>query len=140
MIQEIAGEYKRVARLSNEKDLMIKAHQTPCTQQEAESIIRRYADAYDLKIPYIKFKPYHNGRATKQSGIILPANGDNIEVSPYGKLRIGIVLHELAHIFCKQKISFSYKHDRDFVDTFDTLLYKYYYGSGYDKGTVYETL
>jgi hypothetical protein len=101
-LSNTVAEYESVLRQAGAGrwlPYLIAAHTTPCTQSEAERILQGVALPDDLKL---RFKS-RAGRARwirkkQQYSISLPEVTHGIYC-----LRVGVVLHEAAHIACHQR-------------------------------------
>ena len=115
-VSQIYGEYAKVSRRTKNYDLLEMLHSTPCTQSEAIAMIESIAKQYGISVSAIRFREGSRGRAYyKKFSITLPATPG----SGFGRLRIGIVLHEIAHLIaCKRGEK---AHRQVFVDVLDTL-------------------
>ena len=112
---KIPGEYAGVSIMTKEPELLRIAHEHFITREQALIIVREKRK----KLP-VHFKGYR-GRCPKHKlYIALP---DERKIAPngiIGRLRVGIVLHELAHF------DTSLRHDQAFVARLDTLLDWFY--------------
>lgn len=101
----IVGEYKSVGRMTREPDLMRKANMTPMTDTQARVLIGALAKLRGIDGVAVRF--VH--RASRGRATSLPHGGYRITLSsiplppdrkdrPYGLLRVGLVLHEFAHV------------------------------------------
>jgi hypothetical protein len=113
---KIPGEYAGVSIMTSEPELLRIAHEHFITREQALVIVREKRK----KLP-VHFKGFR-GRCPKHKlYIALP---DERRISPngiIGRLRVGIVLHEMAHFF-----NSSLRHDQEFVDRLDVLLDWFY--------------
>jgi len=91
---EIPGEYQKVSRLSRDPHRLQSAHQTPCTQEAAQKIVGIVDDLHDIEVSVVRFRERACGRAYYNRALSLPATPG----AGFGCLRVGIVLHELAHL------------------------------------------
>jgi hypothetical protein len=121
---KIAGEYIGVSRELWRRGvghLATAAHQMPVTPDEAQSLIRQYC-------PTAFFSGFrgNRGRAYRPSGlraarITLPAaRGNRSDGVPF--LRLGIVLHEIAHIRTYRNYRRVPPHGEEFCIEFAKLL------------------
>lgn len=96
--RRISGEYPRIAQKTSNYELLDRLHDTPITQGAALELIKDITGTFSIKIGEVKFKPDHNGRAMwKTRNLILPSTPKNGN-RRVGRLRVGIVVHELAHL------------------------------------------
>lgn len=95
---QIHGEYRCVARGTKHPELLDRLHGTGITPDAAADLTRYIVDKFDTCIGLIKFEYRHCGRFMwKTRNIILPAQPLTDPQSRYGRLRVGIVVHEVAH-------------------------------------------
>ena len=116
----VDGEYQRVAQWSSRKDLLEKAHSTPCTMVQAKALLDILSKENGVRV-HIRWRSgMGRGRAYCQSGMIsLPTRVlQRGEQGRACKLRVGLVLHEPAHIVAGPR----HAHDRHYVRTLDRIL------------------
>jgi hypothetical protein len=127
---EIDGEYPQVANLTTRYDELKLAHQTAITPGDARALadllhpgVEVYFRGYRGHAHYGPPLPppglEHLFRSPVPDSISLPSPGwGNRNYGPaIGKLRVGIVLHELAHVQARCP-----GHGEDFVQGLDALL------------------
>lgn len=121
----IPGEYANVARalyLAGVGHLAHAAHTMAITPEDATQTIREILGAQTM----IAFRGYR-GRARKGHPyrVTMPAaSGARPDGAPH--LRLGIVLHECAHVIAWSRYGWSIApHGREFCDTFAELLRRY---------------
>ncbi len=119
----VEGEYKQVAQWSRRRDLLEKAHGTGCTIQQTRALIDLLCEA--TKVCVTLRWGSRRGRAYFKPGalptISLPATPYVTGSDPkqrYGKLRVGLVLHEFAHVWAGPRQGHSWV----FVAKLDALL------------------
>jgi hypothetical protein len=118
------GEYDHVLAKSSDAAALIALHETPCSEEEAIKILgwaeglkpRRLLN--DVKLPMRLYFMGNRGRAgTKmrrghyRHHMSLPKGGGR-------RLRVGIVLHEYAHLVAEAGA----KHNHEFVRILDELV------------------
>lgn len=117
-VQQISGEYAMVARRSRNYALLKDLHETPCGQQVAKALIENISREFGVKVSAIRFKEWTRGRAYyKTSSLCLPATPGK----GFGYLRIGIVLHEIAHLIAFHRFR-ERAHRAPFIKTLDFLV------------------
>lgn len=117
----IPGEYPEVAAVTERHDLMVKASLTPVTKYEAAVLVKKFSPKTKLF-----FYPESRGIAWPLTRMIaLPDMEGVVVMYPGGErpvLRLGVVLHEIAHISCVEC-----GHGTNFVKALDRLLQLHYY-------------
>ncbi len=117
---KIPGEYIEVSQYMLMLDAYTeckKAHSTPILPSDATLLCVRYTGIFP------QYRGYR-GRAGKNK-ITLPARlGDRPEGIPY--LRVGIVLHEIAHTLTARKYTRVSPHGIEYCREFAKLLKEYY--------------
>lgn len=136
------GEYSKVCKLTRNLALLLSAHETPCNQDEAKALIETVARKYGLQVSAVRFKEGVRGWAYyKSQSLSLPASAGK----GFGRLRVGIVLHEIAHLITRKKIGIPLRvggmklrrktgeesHGTVFVSVLDDLL------QGWSDGSLY---
>lgn len=116
-------EYATVIRLTKHIELLTAAHYYQIDPATAKKIVA----AVNPEVT-VKFRGYRGFCRPKKKLITLPLSGGNkysTKRTMKGKLRLGIVLHELAHLI-------SIKHYVKFVEAFDELLvcFKHWFEKG----------
>lgn len=123
---KIPGEYAQVSKhlyalgVGHEAHA---AHQIPVTPRDAQEIISRFCGT-DTLVAYRG----RRGRANwRRNTITLPAAAGTWPTAPsVPYLRLGIVLHEVAHILARRKHGRGIKpHGTEFCRTFANLLREY---------------
>jgi len=131
----VEGEYLTVQDASTDQPALRLAHETGCTREEAISLVRRIEKREGLPPGAIRimFRAgsrgrggflYRRGRTWNDSPqrilrVLLPSEPlPDGGYSPYGRLRIGIVLHEVAHAVLVAQ-GLGYGHGRLFVQRLD---------------------
>ncbi len=96
----IDGEYVGVTQRSRQPNLLRHAHQTPTVPEEARVLVQILAEHFNIPAPAVRFRVRSYGRARRtQYDILLPRERMRPGNSPtIGHLRVGIVLHEFAHL------------------------------------------
>jgi len=136
-LERFPGEYRRVYFWSKRKDLIRKTNMTSISKENAISLIRLIEEAYGINNhnafgnAKIVFKKRTCGFARYSAWTIgLPSkevpqsylNPDNYyNIYPCDKLRVGVVLHEMAHLATYKAFRMG-KHSRQFVEMFDDIL------------------
>ena len=116
----IPGEYARVSQWSKERDLLRIAHVTPINVLDTTALLKKMAARYglpQLKITWRKGKCVGHGGIDKDFNphITLPTSvyEPTFEHSPCERLRVGIILHEFAHILQYMKAINAFFEDGD---------------------------
>lgn len=130
MIKQIPGEYKQVSRMlywSGHYDLCKKAHSTPISRSEADQLTLKLIG---------KLPRYHGKRGwahSKTLTITLPFHGYHdrqVRADGVIYLRLGLVLHECAHIMVYKKYHANgrrvFGHGKEYCEEFGKLLCDYY--------------
>lgn len=112
----INGEYSRVSQLTSQYELLTRAHQTIIMREDAKALVELLSSGVK-----VRFRGYKGHADLNKRTIALPSEGpsrvSNLSGTMVGKLRVGIVLHELAHI--RYGVG---GHDGGFVEVLDQLL------------------
>ena len=123
----IQGEYRGVARMTEDFPLLEEAHATPMTREDALALVSLVCEAEGLTIPPVQFRKGSPGRSDWKR-ILLPS--DPLPRGGFqqtGYLRAGIVLHELAHyVIARERLrevkpAPTIPHGPRFVRTLDRL-------------------
>ena len=115
--RKISGEYTMVGRRSKNYALLKQLHETACTQEEALSIVKTVSHQYGITVSVVRFREGVRGRAyCKTFALSLPATPG----AGFGRLRVGIVLHELAHLIAFHRFK-ERAHRRPFLSLLDYL-------------------
>ena len=102
------GEYTNVVKRSKYQSLLIRANKEGMTQTTATALIERLRQEYGMGKPIVlKFVEGHRGVANFGYTITLPASPYKNETSVLGKLRVGVVLHEFAHVVLMSRGAYS---------------------------------
>lgn len=131
----VYGEYEQVAKHSRDITRLDEVHSIPITRKEAEDILTDVCAYLKVRRPKLSFgakygKAYHNDYR-----ISLPSSGwckgfDRAHGwKRYGTLRVGLVLHELAHLLTPIKRTATGRgihHGADFTRNLDTLIEVWY--------------
>lgn len=129
MTTAIRGEYPQVAGDTQEWTLLNDAHQMSCTEHKAIELMRVVWElpiAKDvMKIRYLEFRKGGRGRTNyKDWAVYLPRPGESRHM-----LRVGLVLHECAHLIHQWAImkktgtwDCSLNHGAGFTTVLDELL------------------
>jgi hypothetical protein len=121
----VPGEYYSVGRMTTQPALMVKAHTTPLSWTQCRQLIAQMCDKFGVKNLQVQYGRSRRGRGgcVRVKGQRLPyvsfPKTDNWNKGPewQGKLRAGLILHELAHAFTDVR-----GHGRTFVQKLDELL------------------
>lgn len=105
---KIPGEYARVSQRSSVKHLLRRAHRQPITVDEAKRLISQVLLRYGIMEDRVRQVWRAGGRGKVvhrnstlmpwQCTLTLPNTPLTTPDKPVGQLRVGLVLHELAHI------------------------------------------
>jgi len=119
MSRAIAGEYAGVYRQSAQKSLLAKAHTTPIAREDAVALMTLLtANLNDNRRVRVQFNRGSRGRWNPTAmQITLPSEPLARPGAGAGYLRVGIVLHELAHALAPAR-----GHGPQFVAVLDKLL------------------
>lgn len=95
---------------------LVRAHARPCGQDQAIELLR------GLPLPRIRLRWAGRGRArfnpqTRWYGMSLPREAGGT----FGRLRVGVVLHEAAHILDRREVG-TFSHGPTFCKAFKNLL------------------
>lgn len=119
---QIPGEYQRVSEWSTQYFRLSQAHSTPITRENAYELIKKLALRYSIKNLLVEWiAGRFKGRGGKKKGrpfVQLPTEAG----SGVGYLRVGLVLHEFAHVIRETSANPGMPHGREFVATLDKLL------------------
>lgn len=122
----VPGEYYAVGQRTRQKALMIKAHTTPISREVQGQLIKHICEQFGIEGLHVIYGRSRRGRGGHKS---VPGLGtvpfvsfpkqDNWNKGPEweGKLRAGLILHEVAHVIAKGA-----GHGSLFVRTLDQLL------------------
>ena len=128
MENDIHGEYQMVSRRLQQYTLLARAHAEPIEQDEARTLVEMLAEHYQLAYPVlVHFRHRSPGRISRTKDgkrlILLPSFPMPKVGGPFGKqvgyLRVGIVLHEFAHVL---DLDTAKRHGTGFVHILDELL------------------
>jgi predicted Zn-dependent protease with MMP-like domain len=113
----IDGEYDKVAVASSNPALLTLAHKVLISQESAEQLVNLFLPGIS-----ISYRGYRGG-AGSSSGITLPVpdNKWQSQNTVIGKLRAGIVLHEIAHLLQYAKSKY-FSHDQEFTQILDRIV------------------
>lgn len=123
----VPGEYPAVARGSGQRDLLRRAHQTPLTVVQAQGMLQTLAESHEIAGLTLRFHASHRGSTIRRAGktvVRLPATplpADSLG-APSGYLRLGVVLHEFAHVLLGAQKPARPPHGVEFVQSLDALL------------------
>ena len=127
--QNRTGEYPQVLHKVKNADRLISLHQTTCNESMARHIIERVRLEFNcVFLEKISISPRHRRGRAGSRVILLPSVPLQFSDScVIGKLRIGLVLHELAHVIhwtrIRQRNNQDRKpHGREYCDILDMLI------------------
>lgn len=130
----VKGEYPQVSKWSQQKILLRKAHNMPITRKAAKALISALTQAHALPftidVSFIDAERGFGGFDGAGNAVIgLPAAPlPKAYADPAPYLRMGIVLHEFAHVLKiyreDQERGYEYTdaHSKEFVNVLDELL------------------
>jgi len=116
MKTQVIGEYKNVSRMTREPELLKKAHESFISREQALAIVRERQPKLE-----VRFNGYRGRCPKHRRWITLPSEKEIKSNGVHGRLRVGIVLHELCHYETKNM-----KHGIFFTFSFDELLRWFY--------------
>lgn len=119
----MCGEYVRVMQWSSDPWALWHAHRTSITQSEARELIIEVSEWLDLDPPEVDFTSKTGRFYWDRWRLILPAVPLDVEhpLQWLGRLRRGLVLHELSHMWSGE----AEKHGRQFVRNLDHLIIQF---------------
>lgn len=134
--KKIYGEYALVSNLTRDWTRLNEVHSIAISKKEALDIIRDLCHYLDIAIPTVTFRNGKGVAYKSQNKIGLP-HTDVSSRRPllngwerYGVLRVGLVLHELAHLITPttyhRSSGYRKNHGKEFVARLDYLVAKWY--------------
>jgi len=119
----VQGEYACVCKKSSVFYLIDRAHKMPLTREQAEKLVIDLSIRFlDGQRPTVRFRKESRGRANASRwSICLPLVSLKEGELPFGKLRVGVVVHEVAHLATYRSGSLI-RHGERFVQVFDGML------------------
>ena len=128
----ITGEYVNVAKKTTKFDLLRFAHENDFIDRDQARLIV-YARNAGLKV---RFNGYRGRCPAHRQWITLPRGNDVKSNGIHGRLRVGIVLHELAHYENAVKPM----HGPAFIEKLDALVEWWYVEGGNNAKNMEEDL
>jgi len=133
MSKLIPGEYDIVSRQSLNPKRLRAAHQTSCEPAQAYflvALMHDHAFPGAAHTPIVRLRKPRNGKGARGWGgmkkgrayVSLPETPMQVHGSPYGRLRVGLVVHEYAHAVEMLKFGHS-DHGARFTMILDELLF-----------------
>lgn len=146
------GEYQHVLNRTTREAALVHAHRIPISRGDALWLVKQLAARFEVEQPVVRFSS-KKGRAGKRflgadgrvrrgvrgedlaSGVARRVNyislpGRILDVRDgewYGYLRVGLVLHEFAHLLAMARGHTCAHHGPEFVQALDDVL-DYFYG------------
>lgn len=120
-------EYRDVIKRSADPHALIDCHRWGLNPDSVEKIIEVLSRVYDIETPGVVYTS-QKGNA-RERRISLPSRLLDPELPGYGRLRLGLVLHEFAHFLVLRRIKDGdfggvrvWPHGQQFVDQLDELV------------------
>jgi hypothetical protein len=123
-----ALEYARVLSRSRDPELLRRLHARAISPTDAEALVALVFETAHRTAPRVVFRGYRGHSNIKTMTITLPAAGNRIAPSSgigIGSLRVGIVLHECAHLLAQRFTTRDLCHGPVFVGHLDALCAAY---------------